>query len=319
MGLVAEKIKRLESLDIPKTAREDFDVFWKRAKERSAATPLALTRKEIDHPIDALRVEDITFQGLDGTPIHAWLVMPKNAKSTPLPVVVHYHGYTGSRGFPHHFSSWAMMGVATISFEFRMQGGLTGSNTGFAVGCAAPSSFVWGVLDKEESYLFHTTTDALRAVDVVKEVPELDANRVCVEGVSQGGGVCLTVAALHDDVALCMSDVPSNSWFEKRIMDESGQGKGLDKFINENPDLLDTVCDTLSYFDNINHAENITSPVFVSVGLKDPVCPAENAYAAYNKITAEKEIIVYPSGKHDGGRELHQERKLAYLKRRFFA
>lgn len=70
---------------------------------------------------------------------------------------------------------------------------------------------------------------------------------------------------------------------------------------------------TLSYFDTMNHAEHITCPVYASVALKDNICPAECFFAAYNRITAPKQITIYPFNGHDGARHIHWQKKLEYL------
>jgi len=109
--------------------------------------------------------------------------------------------------------------------------------------------------------------------------------------------------------------VPSSCWLEKRLFDRAGGYGDIAEFLRRHPDTLDQVCTTLSYYDNINLTDRIRCPVLVSVGLKDPVCPAENVYAAYNKIGAPKEIAPYPFGEHDGGGGVHSERKLAFFRR----
>jgi cephalosporin-C deacetylase len=45
-------------------------------------------------------------------------------------------------------------------------------------------------------------------------------------------------------------------------------------------------------------ARRITADCLVSVGLMDDVCPPSTVFAAYNAITATKEIAVFHFGKH---------------------
>ncbi|RMD75771.1 MAG: acetylxylan esterase, partial [Lentisphaerae bacterium] len=49
------------------------------------------------------------------------------------------------------------------------------------------------------------------------------------------------------------------------------------------------------------------------VGLKDPICPPENVYAACNKIQSELKICPYPFGEHDGGHAVHEDTKLHFV------
>jgi cephalosporin-C deacetylase len=64
------------------------------------------------------------------------------------------------------------------------------------------------------------------------------------------------------------------------------------------PEHLETVTRTLSYYDNLNLAHRIRIPIFVTVGLKDPVTMPETIYAAYNRIEGDKSISVFPFTSH---------------------
>jgi cephalosporin-C deacetylase len=234
-----------------------------------------------------------------------------------VPALIHYHGAGGQRGQPHSFAAWLSLGVAVISYDFRLQGGLTGSDSGFSTGSRDFSWVAQGLLDHRRSYLYHMWTDALRAIEVALQTPAIDRAKVGVNGGSQGGGIALGMAALHPEVNLCLADVPSSCWLEKRLFDRNGNFGQISDFLRAHPDQLDAVCATLSYFDNLNHAENIRCPVLVSVGLKDPICPPDTIHAACNRISAPKRIINYPFGEHDGGAVLHEEVKLAFVAEQF--
>ena len=51
-----------------------------------------------------------------------------------------------------------------------------------------------------------------------------------------------------------------------------------------------------------------------SVGLMDEVCPPSTVFAAYNEITADKDIIVYPYSGHSVP-HAHAEPRLKHLRR----
>jgi len=314
MQLIDQQLAALQTLDVAPTRRDDFDAFWAETMDRVRRVPLNVAGGPVEYPIRCLEVRDLTFEGLDGTPIHTWLILPPEAKRGKVPVVVCFHGAGGNRGTPAAFTQWTSMGLAVLSHDFRMQSGLTGSKTGFT-GSSTPGWFNLGILGKRTCYFYHTWTDALRTVELALATPEIDADRICVNGGSQGGGAALAVAALHPAVALCMADVPSNCWLEKRAFDRAGGMAAAAEFLLRHPDQLDAVCETLSYYDNLNLAERIRCPVLVSVGLKDPTCPPENCYAAVNKITADKQIAAYPFGDHSGGGMVHNDLKLAFVRR----
>jgi cephalosporin-C deacetylase len=209
---------------------------------------------------------------------------------------------------------WLAMGVAVISIDFRMQGGRTGSATGFT-GCGSLYWMTLGIENPRTSYFYCVVTDCLRALTLARETSEIDSARIAVEGGSQGGGAGLQMAGLDQSVALCMVDVPSWCWWEKRVCDRAGGGGQIANLLLRRPEMIDQVLHTLTYFDNLNHVGNITCPVLVSYGLKDPVCPPDCVHAACNKITAPLEMVPYPFGEHGGGGGWHFEPKLRFFKR----
>ncbi|WP_246067215.1 acetylxylan esterase [Paenibacillus koleovorans] len=50
------------------------------------------------------------------------------------------------------------------------------------------------------------------------------------------------------------------------------------------------------------------------VGLKDPVCPPETIYAAFNAIQAEKEMAVYPDFGHEDTHQATVDMNLRFVK-----
>ncbi len=312
-----DKLAELEAVDVPCTKEDDFDEFWSESLEKVKTVPLNVEGDTIDYPIESMEVRDLTFDGLDGTPIQTWYLLPAEHEKE-IPCVICYHGAGGSRQTPASHVQWVAMGYAVIAYDFRLQGGVTGSESGFEIGRVSNGWFALSLGSKEKAYKYHAMTDALRAVELAKSMPEIDDTRIAVHGGSQGGATVLTVAALHDDVSLAMADVPSNSWFEKRLFDEAGGMSGAAQFLKNYPEKVDDALKTLSYFDNINFAEDITCPILVSFGMKDPVCPPPNVYAAYNKIPdGKKHIIGYPFCGHEGGGMVHNEEKLKFIRQYF--
>jgi cephalosporin-C deacetylase len=317
MQFIADQLAGLERLDVAPAKPADFDAFWNGNCRLAQETPLDIRGGRIDYPFPGCEVRDLTFAGLDGTRIHTWLLLPPGARQGPVPAVVHLHGASGSRGVPSSHAAWLLAGAAVVAMDFRLQDGLTGSVTGFTAGHELNWASM-GILDRDTYYFRHTWIDALRSIRLALETPEIDARRVAVAGGSQGGGAALAMAALDPRVALCLADVPSMCWLQKRVYDRTGGSKATAEFLRSHPDQLERVCATLSYFDNLHLADRIRCPVLVSCGLKDPVCPPDCVYAVYNRITAPKQMCAYPFGEHGGGGAAHEIVRLQFLRKHFF-
>jgi cephalosporin-C deacetylase len=55
----------------------------------------------------------------------------------------------------------------------------------------------------------------------------------------------------------------------------------------------------LGYIDIQNLVKRIKGEVLMGVGLMDNICPPSTQFAAYNKITSPKQMVVYPDYSHE--------------------
>lgn len=295
---IDKKIKEWEQYYPPQTARPDLEVYWRETLKTFAAKPLNGRRTEVETPLAGMTVYDVTYEGFDDTPIHGWLLLPAGAPEEKLPCVVVYHGYSGSRGYPEQHSQWVLMGFAVFAIDIRGQGGATGNLLEQSFGMTK-GWITQGLLYKDKSYYKAITIDSLKAVEWVKAQPEIDGSRLAVTGGSQGGGLALIVGALSADPALIVANIPNMCHMDLGLLNSTGSLTEAARFVHFYPDQLETVLETLSYFDLLNLGEWIQAPVLVSVGLKDTVCLPETVFAAYNRIRSPKQLEVYPFAGHE--------------------
>ncbi len=295
--LIQERVRGLESFQVDLTAPPDFNDFWRANCEKVDRHDLNVQSAAIPYPLEGVAVRDTVFTGLDGTAVKAWVILPPAARKSKAPAMVWYHGGGGSRFRPYEHLRWVAAGFAVVAMDFRQQGGETGSATSLTR-CGAQSFIVMNVEDHRSYFLYHAWTDALLCLRLAMSIPEIDAGRVAVGGSSQGGGTALAMAALNGQVAACIADVPSYCWWDKRIVTQTASGGELAAFLRRYPHKMEQVYRTMSYFDVMNFAGRIRCPTLVSCGLDDEAVPPECIFAAYNRISAEKEIEIYPFGRH---------------------
>lgn len=299
----------------------DFDVFWAATLAQTRQHDLAATFTPIDSGLAVLDSYDVTFAGFGGAPIRAWLHLPVG-RSGPLPAVVEYLGYGGGRGWPHERVLWASAGYAHLLMDTRGQG------SSWAVGQTAdpdttgapahPGFMTQGILDPATYFYRRVFTDAVRALEVVRAHPAVDASRVAVTGGSQGGGISLAVAGLAPEVAAVMTDVPFLCDFPRAVTLTDSEPYGeIVRYLKVHRDDVEQAMTTLSYFDGAVLARRASAPALFSVALMDRICPPSTVYAAYNRYGGPKEMREYPFNDHEGGQGFQEVARLRWLAARF--
>lgn len=297
----------------------DFDAFWKQTLDAAAAAATEPEQVPFDAGLATVEVRDVTFSGWAGQPIKAWLLLPRE-RSGPLPAVVQYIGYNGGRGVPWEWLTWSAAGYAHLVMDNRGQGGggkTTADTPDVAPeghGSSSPGFLTRGIEDPAKHFYRRLITDAVRAVDAVKALPEVDATRVAVLGGSQGGGLALAVAGLRDDLAGVIADVPFLSHYRRasQITDE-GPYAEIARYLKGHRFEVEDVMRTLSYFDATNFAARARCPGWFSVALMDKICPPSTVFAAYHRYGGPAQLEVFPYNGHEGGAAYDMPRKLAAL------
>ena len=132
-----------------------------------------------------------------------------------------------------------------------------------------------GILDPRTYYYRRVFTDAVRAVEAVREHPAVDAGRIAVTGGSQGGGMSIAVAGLVADLAAVMPDVPFLCDFPRALeLADSDPYAEIARYLRVHRDQVETALETLAYFDGAILGRRATAPALFSVGLMDDDLPA---------------------------------------------
>jgi cephalosporin-C deacetylase len=148
-------------------------------------------------------------------------------------------------------------------------------------------------------------------VETAAALPQVDAGRLAVGGMSQGGGLALAAATLVPEfVRLCLADMPFLCDIRRGVsLSPDLPYSELAVYLAHHDELAEAAWRTLSYVDCANLAPSIKARCHVSVGLMDTICPPSTVFAAYNAIEAPKSITVYEYSGHEVP-TLHEERNL---------
>jgi cephalosporin-C deacetylase len=313
MPLYDLPLEELLVYDPPVTSAADLDAFWQRTLDESQAAPLNVQRERIDCPALNVAVYEVYYDGWRGARICAWLLVPEGA-GKPCPALVQYHGYSGSKGDIYGYLLWALQGYVVLAVDTRGQSG-NSSDPGPYTGGHVSGWMTQGIMDPKEYYYRGAYIDCVRALDVVSQLDTVDATKIGITGMSQGGGLTLAVAALDPRPVLAMPEMPYLCHFKRSLDTAVRYPYGeLAAYLRAWPRREEQVWRTLAYFDNMNLAARIQCPVLMTVGLQDDICPPSSIYATYNKIRAPKEMSIYPYHNH-AMVEAHWEEKLRWAHR----
>jgi cephalosporin-C deacetylase len=295
----------------PSLYREaDFDAYWETTINEALNQPLNAELIPYVLAVKGLQCYAVRFDGFRGGRIAGWYVRP--TLRGKFPAVCIYHGYSGRGTRPLDMIQLACQGVCVLSMDCRGQNGQSQDALMSDEGCHM-GWMTKGIRDAKQYYFRFVYADALRALELLARREEVDDGRIAITGGSQGGALTLAVAALSDRPILALPDIPFLCDFRRAIqIAPNGPYPEIVNFLKTFPHQYETAIRTLSYCDNLNLAPRIRCRTVVSNGLWDDICPPSTIFAAYNHITAEKQMEIYPFHKHEVPYE-HNELKFRLL------
>jgi cephalosporin-C deacetylase len=281
------------------TKPDDFDLFWEGILKTSSKLPLSETLDPLPLRSDeTTEVFSIRYQSIDGVSISGWYSVPRKATG-PLPALLYVPGYISD---PPLQKSWARLGYAVLSIGPR---GKLRSHEQFNPGY--PGLLVHNIVDRNTYGYRGFYVDALRAVDFLRNRPEVDNSRIGLFGSSQGGGLTIATASLRNDIRAASAGAPYLcGYLDAVALTDSYPYEEINDYLRLYPERRGQVAQTLAYFDGINFAPNIACPIIVNIGLQDNVCPPETGYALFRDIgSKDKTLYPYDRCGHDAGRNDH--------------
>jgi cephalosporin-C deacetylase len=297
MPSIDMSLDQLRQYKPPLYREVDFETFWESTISQAIAQPFNQELVPYNLSSRGLTCYALRFDGFEGGRIAGWYVRP-DARG-PFPGLCIYHGYSGRAPRPLDLIHLAAQGLCVLSMDCR---GQNGQSQDAAV---VPEGHQMGWMTKgirhpKTYYYRYVYADAVRALELLATREEVDATRLAITGVSQGGGLTLAVAALSERPLLALPDVPFLCDFKRSIsITPNGPYPEIPNFLKAHPEHYDQALRTLSYFDNLNLAPWITCRTVICNCLWDDICPPSTIFGVYNHITADKQIEIYPFHKHE--------------------
>ncbi len=286
---------------------EDFDAYWAAAlRELDATDPRPELRP--NPLLNTAKVEcfDLLFTGVGGARVYAKYLRPKNQPpGLRHPAVLQFHGYSGHSGDWLDKFGWPAEGFCYAAMDCRGQGGRS-EDTGQVKGTTLRGHIIRGLDDPDPRKLAFRQIflDTAQLARVVMGFAEVDAGRVGCFGASQGGALSLACAALEPRIKRAAPVFPflcdyQRVWELDMAREAYEELRLFFRSFDPRHERVKEIFTKLGYIDCQHLAGRVRAEVLMFTGLMDTICPPSSQFAAYNKITAKKDIVIYPDFTHE--------------------
>ncbi len=269
----------------------DFDAFWSNALAGVRATPLDAVKTLIpERCTPTQNVYQVSFR--NGGPdcrIYGILMTPKKEGRYPAVLIVPGAGVNPRPGINLGDSIITLqIGIHGIPVDMPDMVYRRLSRAGLA------NYWRYSMNDRDEHYYKRVYTGCVRAVDFIFSLPEFDGETIGVTGSSQGGALSIVTTALDPRIRFTAPIHPALCDFAGYLNHRAG---GWPHYFREKEPKPGEV-EALSYYDVVNFAKRVQVPGWYAWGYNDVTCPPTSMFAAYNVITAPKELHVYLDSGH---------------------
>ena len=295
-----EKLKTYQGRN-PKPA--DFDEFWDASLAELATIEPEAKFTPYDLPSNVAEFYELRFKSTKGAKLYAKFIKPKNLVGKA-PAVLFFHGLSTASSPWLDFVKYAAQGYVVAALDSRGQGGFS-EDVGGVPGTTFSTPFMRG-FDGDPSDLLcrDLFLDTAQLAKVVMGLDFVDETRVAVTGGSQGGGLAYACASLVPEIKLCAPIYPYLSDYQ-RVWEMDLTKNAYDgiryylRSYDPTHEHIEEFFTKLGYIDIQHLTPRIQAKVYMSTGLMDATCPPSTQFAAYNKVTSEKSVEIYPDFAHE--------------------
>ena len=286
------------------TEPADFDAFWDRQKADLAKVP---AEPEL-MPMPGLSTPEVEVFHWSIQNVGNWegpsrmygiLAVPRGPG--PYPALLQVPG-AGVRPYKGQVAL-AAKGVITLEIGIHGLPVNLAPEVYSALSRAGLENYPLTALDQRDNYFYRRVyLGCLRANDYLTNHPKWDRKTLLVGGFSQGGMLSIVTAALDSRVTALAVSFPAYCDVTGYLHGRAGGWPGLFRADRSGkrqvlaPD--DPRLRTTAYYDTVNFARRLQVPGHYSFGYNDDVCPPTSMFAAYNSITAPKELVISPEQGH---------------------
>ncbi|WP_158499883.1 acetylxylan esterase [Sphingobacterium paucimobilis] len=276
----------------------DFKAFWAEAIAKSKTTPLNTKLTPIsDRSTSDVDVYQVEYQFYNDGVKSFFGVLSIPKKEGKYPAIIRFPG-----------AGWAPLGgdpgtaaKGFITLDLYIHGKPVIHDKAFYADLQVNELKDYqykGIANRDSFYYKNVVLGCVRSVDLVYSLPQFDGKNVGGWGSSQGGALSIITTSLEKRINYMVALCPAMCDFTGYLNNRAG---GWPHFFTK-PELYkdnqETVMKSLSYFDVVNFAKDISVPAYLSWGFNDVTTPPTTCFAAYNAIQSPKQLYIIPEGEH---------------------
>lgn len=300
----------------------DFDLYWQTALAEMHAVDPQIELIPAEFQVPGAECFHLYFTGVAGARLHAKFIRPRH-QTSPAPAILMFHGYACDSDDWSIKLGYVAQGFIVAALDCRGQGGLS-EDCGGVNGNTLHGHIIRGLTDAlrgEPHKLLYRQIflDTAQLAKIIMDMPAVNPEKVYATGASQGGALTVACAALEPRIQRAAPVHPFLSDY-KRVWEmdyaRDAYAELREYFRRFDPLHIheDAVFTQLGYIDIQNLAPRIRAEVLWTTGFMDTICPPSTQFAAYNKITSPKNMLIYPDFAHENLPGLHDQIFQFFLK-----
>jgi len=271
---------------------QDFDSFWDAAKKELAAVPMDAKMTLLPERCTAkVNVYHLSLQNnRPGARVYGILSIPK--KEGKFPALLRVPG----AGIRPYYGDIATAEKDIITLEIGIHGIPVIMDPSVYLDMSSGLSYGYpfsNIDDKDKFYYKRVYLGCIRANDFLTNMPQYDGQNLAVTGGSQGGALSIVTAGLDPRVKWLGAFYPALSDVTGYL---HGRAGGWPHYFDKNNVQANNTkekLNTVGYYDVVNFARRVKVPGYYMWGYNDEICPPTSMFAAYNVLTAPKELKLY--------------------------
>ncbi len=263
---------------------DDFDAFWDAKLIEQAEVSLNPVLTPVQTDVKGVEMSMFVLDAL-GSKAHGYLAKP--AKDGKFPAIIQLQ-YAGVYALNAHADAqraaegWLLLNVDSHD---KLPSDPSGN---------IPQAYqTIGNTDREKSYFLSMYLRDSRVLDYLMTRPDWDGKTIVLMGGSMGGQQSLALAGLRPEkITAVLVCVPAGADTNGNL---HGRNAGYPFWPSNDADAMKTAL----YFDTVNFASRIKSPVLAGMGFIDTVSPPAGVWTMLNQIPGPKEPFPMIESEHD--------------------